>query len=745
MILSRWIDNTIATFAPAWAVRRANARRVLRGYQGAETNRLTGNKPSNRPADQEMIGVDGADAARAWGRKFARDNAYAWGVSDTIVSSVIGSGIKTQSCLETQDGEDVELINEVRDETFASWCKVADINGQLSFFEMMALAQREMVEAGEVFVRKIAVPLDFRGIKRPVPLALELIEADRIATDRDTWQFRGTDGRRVVRGVELDEFSTPVAYWVYPHHPADNYVGRQEAIRIEADQIIHLYRKERAGQTRGVTWYAPVMQWMRDLNLYLDNEMQAGAIASCFTAFVQTASPMGQTFGAPSTADQTDANGNRYDYLEPGRVLYLNQNESVQMVNPSRPNSGAEPWINLMLRGIAVGTGLSYEIVARDFSQTNYSSNRASQLEDRRRFRRWQDYMIEHLCRPVWREFCAAASMIGKFGFPSMQHVLEDVDRYCPAVYQPPTWEWVDPVAEQQSSEGAINAFQSTYEDELGGKNKNWRHVFYQRAKEEKLLKQLGLVSPTAERAALAAAQEGQAAVSMANVAGKAPEAIEGGTGELATASTLQFKRNRKAIETILAELSAGTTTEAKARVFLSSIGLTTESIDALIADAMDGSGVLELVHECEGDCERELQRSNCGTGDGGFKPGNTCADGGGSPNGLGIKNIKVSEPGLFDVPLSDMEFPGGFGQEVAKLESNLGKPVIAVETTTGFRLIDGWGRVSGMKNAGVDEVEVILVTEDDLKDRSVSGDDEEWNESMYEKYTNYKYPGTTN
>jgi lambda family phage portal protein len=536
-----------------------------------------------------MTGIDGADAARAWGRQFARDNAYAWGVSDTIVASVIATGIKTQSCLETQDGEDVELTNEVRDEAFARWSKVADINGKLSLEEIQALAQREVVEAGECFIRKVIVPLDFQGVKREIPLALEMIEADRLATDRDTWQFRGTDGRRVVRGVELNEYNTPVAYWVYPYHPADVHTGRQEAIRIEADQIIHLYRKDRIGQTRGVTWFVPVMQWMRDLNTYQNNEMQAGAVASCFTAFVTSQTPISGTFGAPSTASQTDTNGNQYDYLEPGRVFYLNQGENVSMVNPSRPNSGAEPWINLMLRGIAVGTGLSYEIVARDFSQTNYSSNRASQLEDRRRFRRWQKYMIEHFCQPVWREFCTSASMVGKFGFPSLATVMDDVDRYCPATFQPPRWEWVDPVAEQQASENAINAFQSTYEAELGGKGDNWRYIFYQRQKEEKLLKQLGLVSPTAERAALAAAQEGQAAISMANV-----EKSVNGTGELANASTLQFKRNRKAIETILSELSTGATTETRARAYLSSIGLAQATVDAFIQDALDSSGALE-------------------------------------------------------------------------------------------------------------------------------------------------------
>jgi hypothetical protein len=66
----------------------------------------------------------------------------------------------------------------------------------------------------------------------------------------------------------------------------------------------------------------------------------------------------------------------------------------------------------------------------------------------------------------------------------------------------------------------------------------------------------------------------------------------------MAGVSTLQFKRNRKAIETILGELQDGKTTEAKARVYLSSIGLTETSIDGLIADALDGSGKLETMQE---------------------------------------------------------------------------------------------------------------------------------------------------
>lgn len=60
-------------------------------------------------------------------------------------------------------------------------------------------------------------------------------------------------------------------------------------------------------------------------------------------------------------------------------------------------------------------------------------------------------------------------------------------------------------------------------------------------------------------------------------------------TGEFAGISTQQWNRNRKAIQKIMDELANGVSSEAAARVFLGGIGLADASVDALIADAMDG------------------------------------------------------------------------------------------------------------------------------------------------------------
>lgn len=585
------IDRLVGMFSPAAGVRRTMQRRTLeRMYAGAEANRLTNNKkPRNQSADSELLGPFGADALRAWSRALVRDNAYAWGVVDTIVSSVVGCGITAQSQVETPEGTDIEDVNETRDKVWSEWCEICDVNGRLNFAEIQQLAQREMVEAGEVLIHLVNTPsLKYRGIYRPVPLAIELIEADRLAVEKDTYKVRATDGNRITRGVELDELGKPLAYWIYPEHPNGPYTtGRQEPERIDAKDILHLYRMDRIGQTRGVSWFAPVMSWLRDLGVYVDNEIQASAVASCFGIAIKTNGRPGAGLMPSTDSEATDVNGNRLEYLEPAMVTYLNEGESIESINPGRPNSASEPWINLMLRGISVGTGLSYEVVSRNYSGTSYSSSRTSMLEDRRRFRRWQRYMVGHCCQPIWDRFCDQAATAGVNGFASMTEILDDRRSATAVEWQTPAWEWVDPQSEQSASDSALTSFQSTYQDELGQRGKNWRNVFYQRAKEERLKRTLGLVSADMAQIDNAQAEAQQMAATGAAVA--ADTTANQPAGEMADMSRLQWGRNRKAIEDILAELIAGTASETKARVFLQTLGLTEATATSLIVDAMDG------------------------------------------------------------------------------------------------------------------------------------------------------------
>ena len=585
------LDRAIGYFSPTAGLKRAHSRKVLRSYQGAEANRLTNHKkPKNQSADQEMLGPFGADSLRAWARALVRDNAYAWNVVDTIVNNIIGEGIAVQSILEDPDGGDVENINDLRDATFAEWCEVCDINGRLTWFEIQQIVQREIVEAGEVLVRYINTPgKTYKGITRPVPLAIELIEADRLAGDKDTYTtaISKDGGNRIIRGVELDDKGKAIAYWIYPDHPNSPYSFTRTPERVPATEIKHLFRQERIGQSRGVTWFAPIMSWLRDLGVYVDNEIQASAVASCFGVVIKSESPVGGLLG-PNDEDTVDDSGNSLEYLEPGMVTRLTPGESIESINPGRPNSASEPWINLMLRGICAGTGTSYESVSKDFSKTSYSSSRTSKLEDRPRYKRWQNYIIAHLCQPTWDEFCNAAARAGLDGFPTSTELLASRRKVAPVQHQRPEWEWVDPASEQSAAHDSIASFMSTYADELGSRGRDWRSTFYQAKKEKTLRERLGLLTEAERTQQMMAAQTG------ANIDGSPTQPSQpeqqAGSGEWMGLSRLQWQRNLKAINDVTTGIESGSMSPAKAQALLAMTGMSQQNIDAFLADAADGT-----------------------------------------------------------------------------------------------------------------------------------------------------------
>ena len=577
-MIGRAIDGLVGLFSPKAALQRMQARKLLRRYAGAEPSRIAPNKPKNQSANTEAAGPFGADDIRAWSRKLVRDNAYAWGAVDAIVSNVVENGIRAQSTLEDEDGGDVEDTNWARDAAWEEWCETCDYNGELSFSEIQQLALREMVEAGEVLIHLVKVKQTERGIRRKVPLALELIEADRLALDCDTYKLPGTSGNRIVRGVEIDDKGKPLAYWVYPQHPHDiNTSVRQEPVRKAASEILHLFRKDRVGQTRGVGWFAPVVSWMRDLGVYVENELQASAVAACFGAVIKSDGGFTALNGSEND-DTVDENGNTFEYLEPGLVARLKTNEDIKIIDPSRPNANADPWITLMLRAIAVGTGLSYELVARDYSKTSYASSRTSQLEDRRRFRCWQRYLVNHLCQPVWDEFCNAAAVGGVKGFPSASELLADRRKVAPVEWQTHEWEWVDPSVEQRASEDSINAFQSNWAIELGKRGINWKSNAYALKKQFSLYKRLGIMP--------LAFKELDSQLSVAEAHGNNAKA----TGEMSETSRLQYMRNQKAVDDILASYESGQYSRARAEVSLAGIGLQESNIEKLLDDVESSS-----------------------------------------------------------------------------------------------------------------------------------------------------------
>lgn len=501
-MIGELLDHVTSWFAPAIAARRSHARNVYlrskRSYEGAKTDRLNSRwHPENLSADRELLGD--ANTIRARARDLVRSNAYARGIVNALVRNVIGRGIVPQSRVETADGEPLEKLNLALDSIFTSWSRVSDAGGRLTFAEIQRLAFREVIEAGECLVHFVRVEDDR---SRPIKLALEMIDADRFADDYlTTMRIELNKGHQIRRGVEVDSLGRPVAYWLYPSHPSDLWGRQLVPQRYPASEFLHLFKCERIGQTRGVSTFAPLISWLKNLAYYVDNELQASAVASCFTAAITTMA--GPADGGLLAADETsnsDSDGNTLEYLQPGMVARLMPGEKVETVNPSRPNSDSEPWINLMLRSMAVGSGLSYERMARDYTKTNYSSARSSDLEDRKDFRADQDWFQHHFVGAVWRRFVEAAvsedsekpQNAQKLRLTPLQ-LISDYERYTAHAYQASGWEWVDPLKEGEASKLALEMNLTTLADEAGSKGKDWIDILRQRKREKQMIREMGL------------------------------------------------------------------------------------------------------------------------------------------------------------------------------------------------------------------------------------------------------------
>ena len=489
-MIGRSLDRVISWFAPARAARRANARRVFsqvqrRGYDAAKHDRTNASwLASNSSADMELQSA--ASTIRARARDLVRNNAYARGVMKALVRNVVGCGFKPQARIDGQEEANREI-----EAVFGRWARVADAAGRLTLWEIQQLAYQEVKEAGECLIHFTRLENDRA---RPVSLAIEMIDADRIADDMQTFRKSEQTENEIRRGVEVDSLGRPVAYYIYPYHPNDINGLWSTPQRVPADECLHLYKIDRIGQTRGVSMFAPVVGWLKQLGYYVDNELQASAVASCFTAAIKT-------LGGPADgglldtidSDNTDTDGNTFEYLQPGMVARLLPGEEIETINPSRPNSSADAWINLMLRSIAVGSGLSYERMARDYTKTNYSSARSSDLEDRKEFRAEQEWLVHHLCEPIYERFIEAAVAEGKLEGLGAEELMEDYAGYTSHVWQRPGWEWVDPTKEAQASVLALEANLTTLADELGQRGRDLNDTLEQRAKERELIDALGL------------------------------------------------------------------------------------------------------------------------------------------------------------------------------------------------------------------------------------------------------------
>lgn len=413
----------------------------VRGFLGLPVHEGSGKgrrgmvwTPSNPGAINAML-MTGPDL-RNKSRDLVRRNPWANTAIDAFVANAIGTGIKPQSI--AKDGAFRSQVQGL----WSGWTEESDAAGRTDFYGQQALACRAMLEGGECLIRlRPRRPED--GLL--VPLQIQLLEPEHLP---HMLNLDLPNGNAVRSGIEFDSLGRRVAYHLYRSHPEDGSlapmsgIGAMETVRVDAQEVIHLFRVLRPGQIRGEPWLSRALVKLNELDQYDDAELVRKKTAAMFAGFITRQSPDDNLMGeSPANSQGVALAG-----MEPGTLQILEPGEDVRFSDPADVGGNYSEFLRNQYRAVAAAIGITYEQLTGDLTGVNYSSIRAGLLEFRRRCESIQHGVIVHqLCRPIWSAWMRQAVLAGAIDAPDFSQKPRD---YLTAKWIPQGWQWVDPEKE---------------------------------------------------------------------------------------------------------------------------------------------------------------------------------------------------------------------------------------------------------------------------------------------------------
>src|SRR5690606_38527101 len=195
---------------------------------------------------------------------------------------------------------------------------------------------------------------------------------------------------------------------------------------------------------------------------------------------------------APAPQD-LDENGNIRDrdfLLEAGAIFTETRpGESIEMINPNRPNTVLEQFRTAMMRAVSRCLSISYSSLSGDYDGT-YSAQRQELVESYDGYRMLTQQFVARFVQPVWERFVAMAVASGQLKVPA--HIRPET--IAQAQFRGPKMPWIDPKKEADGLRALVRGGFQSVTQSIADRGERMIDVFEQLARERALAKELGLV-----------------------------------------------------------------------------------------------------------------------------------------------------------------------------------------------------------------------------------------------------------
>jgi lambda family phage portal protein len=465
---------------------------------------------SHGSADSDIL-YDQA-TIRSQARDLSRSNALACGAIGNVVTNAVGLGLRPQLVIDFKflgmTEEAATAWQREAERLFWLWAesKNADASRKLNFFEQQALVLRSMLESGDVLA--LFRQKDRSGWK--FSTCLKLMEGDRLGTPME----RIVDDN-VRSGVKFDSDGEPIAYHILKHHPGDQFFNlrTQEYTEVPAYDkngmpvVLHMFKTLRPEQTRGVSYLAPVIEPLKQIGRYSEAEITAAVVSAMFSVFIETPGTgtaggfMGG--GIPGQVNGIDMTpkGSSMTKLASGMIIEGLPGEKISTINPGRPNTAFEPFVNAVFTQIGVGLGQPKEVMMR-YYQSSYSAARAAILDGWKTFRENRTWAVTNFCQPCLERVLFESVARGYLVAPGFLDNSEIRSAYCAAEWAGTPMGSIDPLKEGLAAEkwlsiGATTLRRVTQEHS----GEDWEETLQQRKREKDAADEMGLTLGTPAQA----------------------------------------------------------------------------------------------------------------------------------------------------------------------------------------------------------------------------------------------------
>ena len=397
-------------------------RRVAASYVAARPDQDTARAfiRGARPETPWQVG-NARDRAtlRAQARDMAQNNPHAAGIPNLFGLYVVGNGPRLRFLgFEKWRAREIDraaaLYVEHKWDQFATGTRFAAI---------LRDVMKSIVIDGEAFVLARKNPRLVSGFD------LYLIDSARVGNANATIETRDYQD-----GVRFDEFGNVESYTIYdaPETVSSGY-NPARFQEVSPSMCFHLFRREFAEQTRGISWFAPVLRILQQLTEYTAASIEAAKQSTRVWATIETTDGFEQAAEGDLIDPQYGAPYDVFKQLETpnGRILTLPPGTTARGFNATQPNTAADSYTANLLAQIGYALGLPRNKATGSSHEYNFASGRLDNQPFELLIGTLQRDLFERdLCDKVFARFYE----IARYDAPVSLPTLEEAE-----------WEWVWP------------------------------------------------------------------------------------------------------------------------------------------------------------------------------------------------------------------------------------------------------------------------------------------------------------